>query len=158
GAFRLDQGAAHVAPVRGCDGGRKRIRPVQGLTGAGRRYVQAWRRLQLRQATKKPRHRCRGFALLKPPERLAQKSMPPMPPPPGGMPAPAAFFFGSSATMASVVISSAATEAAFWIAARTTLVGSMMPFEIRLTYSPVCESKPQEYWSFSRVLPTLKKP
>ena len=29
---------------------------------------------------------------------------------------------GTSATMASVVISSAATEAAFWIATRTTLV------------------------------------
>jgi hypothetical protein len=59
---------------------------------------------------KKPRHRCRGFALLdKSPERSDQKSMPPMPPP-GGMPAPApVFFFGSSATMASVVISSAAT-------------------------------------------------
>ena len=71
--------------------------------------------------------------------------MPPMPPP-GGMPAPAPwFFFGTSATMASVVIKRAATEAAFWIAARTTLVGSMMPFEIRLTYSPDCESKPYEY-------------
>jgi len=32
--------------------------------------------------------------------------------------------------------------AAFWIAARTTLVGSMMPLETRLPYSPVCESKP----------------
>jgi hypothetical protein len=64
-------------------------------------------------------------------------------PPPGGMPPPAGeFFCGSSATMASVVIRSAATEAAFWIATRTTLVGSMMPLEIRSTYSPVCESKP----------------
>src|SRR5438132_1671453 len=62
--------------------------------------------------------------------------MPPMPPP-AGMPPPPAFFFGTSATMASVVISSAATEAAFWIATRTTLVGSMMPLEIRLTYSPI---------------------
>ena len=33
--------------------------------------------------------------------------------------------------MASVVISSAATEAAFWITARTTLVGSMMPLETK---------------------------
>ena len=75
-------------------------------------------------------------------DKLDQKSMPPMPPP-GGMPPPApAFFFGTSATMASVVISSAATEAAFWIATRTTLVGSMMHLEIRLTYSPDCESKP----------------
>jgi hypothetical protein len=82
---------------------------------------------------KKPRHRCRGFALLSLPERLDQKSMPPMPPPPGGIPPPPEFFFGSSAIMASVVIRRAATEAAFWIAARTTLVGSMMPF---LTMSP----------------------
>ena len=43
--------------------------------------------------------------------------------------------------MASVVISGAATEAAFWIATRTTLVGSMMPLLTRLTYSPVWESK-----------------
>src|ERR1700680_917464 len=71
-----------------------------------------------------------------------QKAMPPMPPRPGGMPPPPAFFFGSSATMASVVIRRAATEAAFWIAARTTLVGSMMPFLTRSPYSPVCESKP----------------
>jgi hypothetical protein len=56
------------------------------------------------------------------------------PPAPGGMPAPPAFFFGTSATMASVVIRSAATEDAFWIATRTTLVGSMLPFEIRLPY------------------------
>src|SRR5205085_4415907 len=75
-----------------------------------------------------------------------QKSMPPMPPP-GGMPPPPPpeFFFGSSATMASVVIRSAATEAAFWIAARTTLVGSMMPLETRLPYSPV-------WWSSFAVL------
>src|ERR1700730_11380860 len=65
--------------------------------------------------------------------------MPPMPPPPGGIPPPPAFFFGTSATMASVVIRSAATDAAFWIATRTTLVGSMMPVEIRLTYSAVWE-------------------
>src|SRR5579871_3618780 len=85
--------------------------------------------------------------------------MPPMPPPGGMPPAPApAFFFGTSATMASVVIRSAATEAAFWIATRTTLVGSMMPLEIRLTYSPVCESKPWAYWSFSRILPTTTEP
>jgi hypothetical protein len=48
-------------------------------------------------------------------------------PPPGGIAGPAAGFFGNSATMASVVIKSAAIEAAFWIATRTTLVGSMMP-------------------------------
>ena len=66
-------------------------------------------------------------------------------PPPGGMAGPPAFFFGTSATMASVVISSAATEAAFWIAMRTTLVGSMMSLETRLPYSPFCESKPYEY-------------
>jgi hypothetical protein len=50
---------------------------------------------------------------------------------------PPVFFFGTSATMASVVIRSAATEAAFWIATRTTLVGSMMPLVTRLPYSPV---------------------
>ena len=49
--------------------------------------------------------------------------MPPIPPPPGGMSPAPAFFFGTSATMASVVIGSAATEAAFWIATRTALVG-----------------------------------
>ena len=69
--------------------------------------------------------------------------MPPMPPP--GMAGAGEFFFGSSAIIASVVMRSEATEAAFWIAARTTLVGSMMPFETMLTYSPVCESKPYEY-------------
>ena len=68
-----------------------------------------------------------------------------MPPPPGGTPPAPVFFFGTSATMASVVIRSAATDAAFWIATRTTLVGSMMPLVTRLTYSPVCESKPYEY-------------
>jgi hypothetical protein len=65
--------------------------------------------------------------------------MPPMPPP--AVPP----FLGTSAIMASVVIKSAATEAALWIAARTTLVGSMMPLEIMLTYSPGCESKPYAY-------------
>ena len=63
-------------------------------------------------------------------------------PPPGGIAGPPAFFFGTSATMASVVIRRPATEAAFWIAARTTLVGSMMPLVTRLPYAPVCESKP----------------
>src|SRR3979490_3570174 len=61
---------------------------------------------------------------------------------PGGVPPPPAFFFGTSATMASVVIKRAATDAAFWIAARTTLVGSMMPLATRSTYSPVCASQP----------------
>src|ERR1700689_3618221 len=95
---------------------------------------------------KTPRHPSRGFAFPGSFERLDQKSMPPMPPP-GGMPPapPPAFFFGSSAIMASVVISSAATEAAFWIAARTTLVGSMMPLVTRLPYSPVWLSKPKAY-------------
>ena len=55
--------------------------------------------------------------------------MPPMPPP-GGIAGPPWFFFGSSATIASVVISSAATEAAFWIAVRTTLVGSTLLDEL----------------------------
>src|SRR5258708_5097789 len=48
-------------------------------------------------------------------------------PVPGGMPpAPPWFFLGTSATIASVVIRRAATEAAFWSATRTTLVGSMI--------------------------------
>jgi hypothetical protein len=55
---------------------------------------------------------------------------------------PRAFCFGSSAIAASVVISRATTDAAFWIAARTTLVGSMMSLVTRLPYSQVCESKP----------------
>src|SRR5690349_14312297 len=59
--------------------------------------------------------------------------MPPMPPPDiAGAPLS---FFGLSATMASVVISSPAIDAAFCRAARTTLVGSMMPLETRFTYS-----------------------
>ena len=58
--------------------------------------------------------------------------MPPIPPP-GGIAGPPAFFFGSSATIASVVIKRLATEAAFWIAVRTTLVGSMMPLDTMFT-------------------------
>ena len=75
-------------------------------------------------------------------DRAPQKSIPPippMPPPaPPGMAEPC--FFGSSATIASVVISSPATEAAPCRATRTTFVGSMMPFETKLPYSPVCAS------------------
>ncbi len=56
--------------------------------------------------------------------------------PPAGM-AGAASFFGASAIIASVVISRPATEAASWIAVRTTLVGSMMPALTRSPYSPV---------------------
>src|SRR5712691_11965641 len=67
-----------------------------------------------------------------------QKSMPPMPPPPGI--AGAAFFFGTSATIASVVMRRPATDAAPCNAARTTLVGSMMPLDTRLPYSPDCAS------------------
>ena len=52
------------------------------------------------------------------------------------------FFFGFSATMASVVIRSPAIDAAFCSAERTTLVGSMMPLESMLTYSPFWASKP----------------
>ncbi len=58
--------------------------------------------------------------------------MPPGIPPPG-MPA-ADFFCGTSATIASVVIRSPATDAAFWIAERTTLVGSMMLLVTALPY------------------------
>jgi hypothetical protein len=49
-----------------------------------------------------------------------------------------AFFFGFSATIASVVISSPAIEAASCRAVRTTLVGSMIPFETKSPYSPSC--------------------
>ena len=64
--------------------------------------------------------------------------MPPMPPPPGI--AGADSFFGISAIMASVVMRRPATEAASCRAVRTTLVGSMMPFWMRLPYSPLCAS------------------
>jgi hypothetical protein len=46
--------------------------------------------------------------------------------------------------MASVVIRSPAIDAAFCNAARTTLVGSMIPLVTRLTYSPFWASKPYE--------------
>jgi hypothetical protein len=71
--------------------------------------------------------------------RAPQKSIPPMPPP--GPPGIAGLcFFGTSATIASVVISRPAMEAAPCRAARTTLVGSMIPLEMRLPYSPACAS------------------
>src|SRR4030088_2115294 len=78
--------------------------------------------------------------------------------PPPGIPGAPLSFFGLSATMASVVIRSPAIDAAFCSAARTTLVGSMMPLVTRLTYSPFWASKPYEYWSFSRILPTTTEP
>jgi hypothetical protein len=75
-------------------------------------------------------------------DREPQKSMPPIPhmPPPGPPGIAGLCFFGSSATMASVVMSKPATDAAPYSAARTTLVGSMIPLEMRLTYSPACAS------------------
>jgi hypothetical protein len=52
--------------------------------------------------------------------------------PMSGIPAPPPFFFsGFSAMSASVVRSNDATLAAFWSAARTTLVGSMTPASTR---------------------------
>ena len=60
--------------------------------------------------------------------------------------------------MASVVIRSPAIDAAFCSVARTTLVGSMMPLVTTLTYSLFWASKPYEYWSFSRILPTMIDP
>src|ERR1700683_4541377 len=63
--------------------------------------------------------------------------MPPMPPPPG---ITGEFLLGSSATIASAVMRKPATDAAPCSAARTTLVGSMMPLAIMFTYSPVCAS------------------
>ena len=62
-------------------------------------------------------------------------------PPPLGM-AGGADFLGSSATIASVVIRRPAMDAAFCSATRTTLVGSMMPYETMFTYSPFWASKP----------------
>src|SRR6201989_2414104 len=75
-------------------------------------------------------------------DRAPQKSMPPIPPmPPPAPPGIAGLcFFGNSATMASVVMSKPATDAAPCSAARTTLVGSMIPLEMRLPYSPACAS------------------
>ncbi len=84
---------------------------------------------------------------------LDQKSMPPMPP------APAPDFFGSSAIMASVVISRAATEEAFWIAARTILVGSMMPLETNCRIRrPASRTRSCTGRSFSILLPTMMEP
>ena len=56
--------------------------------------------------------------------------------PPGGIGA-SFFFSGISATMASVVSIRLAIEAAFWMAERTTLVGSMTPASMRFSNSPV---------------------
>mmetsp|Transcript_7465 Transcript_7465/g.19388 ORF Transcript_7465/g.19388 Transcript_7465/m.19388 type:complete len:351 (-) Transcript_7465:8-1060(-) len=56
--------------------------------------------------------------------------MPPMPP----MPPPPSSFLGRSQIMASVVVMREAMEAASTSAVRTTLVGSMMPASIMLTY------------------------
>src|ERR1051325_714919 len=63
-------------------------------------------------------------------------------PPPDGIAGAEACWLGTSATIASVVMSRPATDAAPCRAARTTLVGSIMPFDIMLTYSPDCASKP----------------
>jgi len=62
-----------------------------------------------------------------------QKSMPPMPPmPPPGI-AGADLSSGTSETVASVVMRRPATEAAFWSAVRTTLVGSITPAATRFS-------------------------
>jgi len=53
--------------------------------------------------------------------------IPPIPPPPPAPPPPLAAFSGLLAMMASVVRRREATEAAFWSAVRTTLVGSITP-------------------------------
>jgi hypothetical protein len=83
--------------------------------------------------------------------------MPPMPPP-WAVPARADSFFGRSATIASVVISSPATEAAYFSAHRTTLVGSMMPASTRSLYSPCWASKPQLLFLLSSSLPITIEP
>src|SRR6266851_1078837 len=67
--------------------------------------------------------------------------------PPGGIPPippPAPFSSGLSATIHSVVSSKLATDAAFWRALRTTLVGSMIPAFIRSSNSSVAALKPNE--------------
>src|SRR3984893_9278794 len=88
---------------------------------------------------------CPGLSLFLMIDRAPQKSMPPIPPmPPPGPPGIAGLcFFGSSATIASVVIIRPAMDAASCSAVRTTLVGSMIPFDTRLPYSPVCASWPK---------------
>src|SRR5882762_8587027 len=74
-----------------------------------------------------------------------------MPPPPPGI-AGGGLFAGLSATMASVVISRPATDTAPCSAVRTTLVGSMTPALIMLTYSAFWASKPKltSFWSSIR--------
>ena len=63
--------------------------------------------------------------------------------PPGGM-AGSFFFSGFSAIMASVVSMGADTEAAFWMAKRTTLVGSITPAAGRF---PETQDKDQQrFW------------
>src|SRR5262249_16655232 len=71
----------------------------------------------------------------------AQKSMPPPP----GIGGAGGCFLGTSATIASVVMSKPPTQAPSSQAVRTTLVGSMMPFDTMFTYSPLCASKPYPY-------------
>ena len=71
-------------------------------------------------------------------------------PPPGI--AGGASLVGASTTIASVVISSPATDTAPCSAVRTTLVGSMTPALIMLTYSAFWASKPKltSFWSSIR--------
>ena len=86
--------------------------------------------------------------------------MPPIPPIPGGIPPmpPAPGSSGESAIIASVVIRRPDTEKASRRAVRTTLVGSMMPFWIMFTYSPVCALKPMSCVGCLRSSPTITLP
>ena len=73
----------------------------------------------------------------------------PMPPPPGI----AGFsFFGSSATLGLGGDEQAGDGCRALQCRAHHLVGSMMPFDIMLTYSPDCASKPKPQVSFSRIL------
>src|SRR5436309_882851 len=56
-----------------------------------------------------------------------------------------------------LVSSSPATDAAFWRAVRTTLVGSMMPALIRSSYSSVCALNPKEPFA-SRTFSSTTEP
>mmetsp|Transcript_36459 Transcript_36459/g.32722 ORF Transcript_36459/g.32722 Transcript_36459/m.32722 type:complete len:325 (-) Transcript_36459:69-1043(-) len=80
-------------------------------------------------------------------------SMPPPIPPEG-----AALSSLTSTIIASVVVIREATEAASTKAVLTTLVGSMIPFSIMFTYSPVAALKPISSLLSSKILPTITAP
>ena len=81
--------------------------------------------------------------------------MPPMPPPPIGI---AGLSSGISLTAASVVMSRPATDAAFWSAVRTTLVGSITPAWTKFSYVSVWALKPIVWSEPSISLPATTDP